>query len=439
MGKAKFRSCRRRKPKFKGSQFTKAAAFHQEEPATEVNSGFADRPNINSEVDHGPELHTSLDTSGDSVSFSKLKDHHVDTEANNTINIAGYRLLDMGIFESIIKLLCCPRCMQDGLLLDEVGTSGSSCQLKISCECGWYHEVWSSSKTKHGGFEINKRMVYGARSCGIGYCGLEKLHAILNLPPPLSRSNYDTTASSILVSVRDVANESMIAAANEISQLKGKNDDGIANCAVSCDGTWQRRGYSSLNGAYVAISMDMGKILDVEPMVRYCKICSTNELIKQSDPVKYQNVKVSHKCRTNFEGSAPNMETIGAKRVFERSIHKNSLRYSEFVGDGDSKGFSTVEKIYQGIQVKKLECIGHVQKRVENRLRKLKKTVKGLGGKGKLTNVIIDKLQNYYGIAVRSNVGNLEGMKAAIHASLFHVASSEKNQWHQHCPDGGDS
>ena len=53
--------------------------------------------------------------------------------------------------------------------------------------------------------------------------------------------------------------------------------------------------------------------------------------------------------------------------------------------------------------------------------------------------MIIDRLQNYYGIAVRSNVGNLEGMKAAIHASLFHVASSEKNQWHQHCPDGGDS
>ena len=133
MGKEKFRSCRRRKPKFKGNQFTKAAASissHQQEPATEVNTGFsADRPINDIEVDHGPNLHTSLDTSGDSVSFSKLKDHHVDTEANNTNNIAGYRILDMGIFESIINLLCCPRCMQDGLVLDEVGTSGSSCQL----------------------------------------------------------------------------------------------------------------------------------------------------------------------------------------------------------------------------------------------------------------------------------------------------------------------
>ena len=53
--------------------------------------------------------------------------------------------------------------------------------------------------------------------------------------------------------------------------------------------------------------------------------------------------------------------------------------------------------------------------------------VKNLGGRGKLTNKLIDKLQNYYGIAVKSNVGNLQGMKKAINASLFHVASSKTN------------
>ena len=83
-----------------------------------------------------------------------------------------------------------------------------------------------------------------------------------------------------------------------------------------------------------------------------------------------------------------------------------------------------------------MECVDHVQKRVGTRLRKLKRDKKGLGGKGKLTNVIIDRLQNYYGIAVRSNVNSLEGMKKAIHASLFHVASSEKNIWHDHSVPG---
>ena len=48
-------------------------------------------------------------------------------------------------------------------------------------------------------------------------------------------------------------------------------------------------------------------------------------------------------------------------------------------------------------------------------------------------------MQNYYGIAIRQNVGNLKEMKAAIHASLFHVASSKENQWHDHCPQGPSS
>lgn len=90
-------------------------------------------------------------------------------------------------------------------------------------------------------------------------------------------------------------------------------------------------------------------------------------------------------------------------------------------------------------EVVKQECIGHVQKRVGTALRKLKKDNPGLGGKGKLTDVRIDKLQNYYGIAIRAKVGNLETMKKAVLASFFHCASSESRPLHQHCPVGPDS
>jgi len=109
------------------------------------------------------------------------------------------------------------------------------------------------------------------------------------------------------------------------------------------------------------------------------------------------------------------------------------------LGDGDSKVFSSIENIYPDVTVQKLECVGHIQKRVGNRARKLKKNVKGLGGRGKLTNSLIDRLQNYFGIAFRSNVNNLEGMKKGIHAVLFHVASSKSNNWHDYCPRGEDS
>ena len=52
---------------------------------------------------------------------------------------------------------------------------------------------------------------------------------------------------------------------------------------------------------------------------------------------------------------------------------------------------------------------------------------------------MIDRLQNYYGIAIRRNVGDLDKMKKAIYASLFHCASSERRNLHSYCPEGSDS
>ena len=81
-----------------------------------------------------------------------------------------------------------------------------------------------------------------------------------------------------------------------------------------------------------------------------------------------------------------------------------------------------------------------MQKRVRCRLQNLKKKKQGLGGKDKWTDPIIDKLQNYGGIAIRSNKNNLKAMQAATEATLFHVASSkENNLQYYHCPTGSDS
>ena len=118
------------------------------------------------------------------------------------------------------------------------------------------------------------------------------------------------------------------------------------------------------------------------------------------------------------------MGSAAAVTISSRSI-QYGLRYTEFYGDGDSSSFRDVENIYPEEKVTKYECLGHCQKRVGNRLRKLRQRVKGLGGKGKakevlyhthhgeiikitkkaegkFTDTIIDLLQNYFGIALRS-------------------------------------
>ena len=48
--------------------------------------------------------------------------------------------------------------------------------------------------------------------------------------------------------------------------LENYEEDIICNTAVSCDGTWQRRGYASLNGVVSAVSIDTR-------FIEWCSIC----------------------------------------------------------------------------------------------------------------------------------------------------------------------
>ena len=66
--------------------------------------------------------------------------------------------------------------------------------------------------------------------------------------------------------------------------------------------------------------------------------------------------------------------------------------------------------------------------------------MKGLTKNSKLNDAMTDKLQNYYGIAIRKNIGkDLPAMKKAVWAGGFHAASSVNNMWHDHCPNGKES
>ena len=64
---------------------------------------------------------------------------------------------------------------------------------------------------------------------------------------------------------------------------------------------------------------------------------------------------------------------------------------------------------------------------------------KGLGGKGRLTDGKIDLLQNYYGLAVRGNLDDVNKMATAIESVVQHVASTDSDPQHPLCPDGNDS
>ena len=51
----------------------------------------------------------------------------------------------------------------------------------------------------------------------------------------------------------------------------------------------------------------------------------------------------------------------------------------------------------------------------------------------------MDTLQNYYGIAIRKNNGDIQAMMRAVQASLQHNNSTDKHPRHHLCPSGANS
>lgn len=55
------------------------------------------------------------------------------------------------------------------------------------------------------------------------------------------------------------------------------------------------------------------------------------------------------------------MESFGTSRIFHRWTKICGLKYTEYYGDGDPKGFLSVMEKIDGVS--KLECTDYIQKR----------------------------------------------------------------------------
>ena len=130
----------------------------------------------------------------------------------------------------------------------------------------------------------------------------------------------------------------MADAASEIRNAINGDGDGevdVVNCGVLCDGTWQKRGYSSQNGCVAVLSIDSGKVLDAEAMSQACKQCQLHSHLDK-DSEEYLTWRADHNnCKANYKGSSPAMELEGTDRIFKISveIHKllNTLSFMEMV------------------------------------------------------------------------------------------------------------
>lgn len=383
-----------------------------------------------------------------------------ETDEVNSDNLeGGFRIIDLSILqEQILSDLVCRHCHSTTRLVEEK-RSGLGSIFRFECDgkrCSVNKSFYSDPVTKankqSGGLvnhSINRRSALAMRYIGCGHSALRTFCGIMNLPPPVGNTSYDKIKSSINQAVTATQAESMKEAAKiEHSLAEESETDGSdtsRDVDVSVDGTYMTRGFSSKAGVVTAIGCVTGKVLDTSVRSKVCKSCDHWSKKKESHPAEYENWLKSHPplCEATHDGSSGSMEAKSAVDIFARSLENNNLRYTRYIGDGDTNSFKSVldSKPYMDKEIEKIECVGHVQKRMGTRLRKLKSSMsgkkladgKGMAGAGRLTDSRIDEIQSYFGNAIRGNKKDIRGMREAIWAIYFHKLSTDKAPRHQLC------
>ncbi|GFX73675.1 uncharacterized protein TNCV_4289911 [Trichonephila clavipes] len=287
-------------------------------------------------------------------------------------------IVELDLLSSLMKnLLCCKYCCSSEkieLREDLKSRRGLAVSLEIICHNCGESTSRMSSKISNKCYDVYLRLTYGMRAIRKGGAAARIFCGFMNLPPPPAK--FERQYSLFLNVLKTISEDSMNAAVHEAVIANDNN----SNIAVAVDGTWHKRGYSSLNGVVCATSVENGKVIDFEALTKYCSSCKE-------------------------------------------------------------------AKVYGDTEVEKLECVGHVQKRMGTRLRnilKMSKDIKLSDGKNisereRLTLKEVDSIQHYYGLAIRTNLSSVEDMKRAIWAIYFHKLSTEDTPQHALCPLGEDS
>jgi hypothetical protein len=295
-----------------------------------------------------PEPTLPVSASKRKLSFDSVYD---ELESETSKNV----IVDVKMLSQLINSSSrCPKCDSTGTLElteDVSQRNGLASKLVVKCgECEFSNSSMTSKMTRQRLYEVNVRYTYGLRSIGRGKQGGNMFAAVMNLPKPTRRQIRYTKI--IGQHVKEASEASMRCAVKEaiaenpIVDKPGRKNTDIP---VALDGSWHKRGHISLNGVVTATSVDGGKVVDLECMTKHCQ-CR-----------KERGRKVhTATCAANYVGTSGGMEVEGAVRMFSRSETTRGVRYVDYLGDGDSKGFKKVveSKPYgEDITIEKLECV----------------------------------------------------------------------------------
>ena len=186
-------------------------------------------------------------------------------------------LVNFKVLKEMITSFCkCPSC-GDAVNMHNVADSrmGFANKLEVTCSsCCWKQQSFMSKECSQEGrttrspFEVNVRAVTAFREIGKGHSGIENFCRCMNMNG-ISQTAYRKLNLKLADAYEAAAEASMQFAAAEIRMLGEEQIQGNTLCQCSFDGSWQKRGHSSLNGLVTAISND--KCIDAKVYSKKCK------------------------------------------------------------------------------------------------------------------------------------------------------------------------
>ena len=283
-----------------------------------------------------------------------------------------YRILNfITVFAAISEYVKCKIC--DGNVPFQTAFErGLGLKIVLLCDKCTVRNINSSPFVGHS-YEINRRFLFVMRVLGLGLKGAAKFCGLMDMPDFISQPNYDLIINNIHSCVKTATEKLFQQACTEEKNLTSEHqgEDNSTELTVSGDGTWKKRGHTSLYGVTSLIGYYSGKIIDIFLKSSYCKQCETWN--KKLNTEEYNDWYEGHQhdCTANHSGSSGKMEVDAVIELFKHSVEKFRVMYRNYIGDGDSKKYSGILKAapYGDREVMKKKCIGHVQKRIGTRLR----------------------------------------------------------------------
>ncbi|XP_072143331.1 uncharacterized protein [Dermacentor andersoni] len=353
-----------------------------------------------------------------------------------------FLVVQVTALNALYKNALCQECSQPGLTVHLGTRHGLAARMLLTCNaCGVVASEWSSPRVEGGkAFDVNMRAMQAIKTTGRGATALTDFWSVMNVSyRGLHHKTFQRHLKSKFRPAGGMAAASLFSdAVAAVRKVYSEMDLAFTkNVTVVYDGTWMTRGHASHIGVGTIIEFYTGLVLDCVVLSNRCHGCTLGP--KENDE-GYSEWKENHVCQKNTDANSSRMEVEAALILFRRSLERNDLRYTCVVCDGDSRTFQALceDKAYGFITFNKEDCINHVKKRMGTALRTLvskSRRSKPIGGKGGLTQDLIKKLTNYYGMAIRNN-SEVDDMQRAIMATFYHITSTDKDPHHELCPPG---